>query len=369
MSAVKAGPTRPEPVGSRFSAGGWRYSKQMQPPSFVQATANPASDLTAPSDGHFHLTFGGQDWRLVIDKALVPFVREILSLDFAPTNPDCKPPAETMRIRLAGPDERALWQARHASQAGTNALAIVQFSDDTHSLGRLSSVSCELEGPSGLEWIWLEAPERLLTLGGAILLNAWLRRWHANWIPVHAAAIGCDGRYVLVPGAGGAGKSTLSAAALAAGWEVMADDFAWLLTRKNSVTVESPYATLRLTSDARAQIQVHWPEWRPAARCDQRGDGKWVSAEACTHRTGVLCGILRLQPDTHSGVVQALPSNRALLPEFRTAHYLLHQSGANANGYLGALCNALHGMPAGTLPRGPNLAENLANIEQWLNQI
>ncbi len=341
----------------------------MQTTTFAQAETPPDSSPTTASIDEVHLTFGGRNWRLVIDKALVPFVREILSLDSAAINPDCLAPAETMRIRLAGLDERALWQARHASQAGTNAMAIVQFSDEAHHLGRLSSVSCELEGPSGLEWIWLEAPERLLTLGGAILLNAWLRRWHANWIPVHAAAIGRDGRFVLVPGAGGAGKSTLSAAALAAGWEVIADDFAWLLTRKNSVTVESPYATLRLTSDAREQIQVHWPEWRPAARCDQRGDGKWVSAEACTHRSGVLCGILRLQPDTHSGVVQALPSNRALLPEFRTSHFLLHQSGADSNGYMGALCNALQGIPAGTLPRGPNLAENLANIEQWLNQI
>lgn len=356
------------PCQQAFDAGHTRTAQTGIPlPGPPLHEPEAMSDITTIES--MSLMLGGQCWQLDVDRALVPFVREILSYPLSTISAEKQAPAEIMRVRLAETDERALWQARHASKAGTNPTAIVQFSDPDHHWGRLTASTCEFEGPQGLEWIWLDQPRQLLTVGGGILLNAWMRRWRSDWLPVHAAAIGRDGRFVLVPGAGGAGKSTLSAAALAAGWQVIADDFAWICVIADGLRVESPYATLRLKPDARERLRASWPDWQPAARCDLRGDGKWVSAESCTHHSGRLCGVLRLAPSAQAAPVQALPSARALLPDFRTSHRMLNLAGAEGKGYLGALSNALATTPAGTLPRGPNLAENLMNIEQWLREI
>jgi hypothetical protein len=46
--------------------------------------------------------------------------------------------------------------------------------------------------------------------------------------PLHAAAIACDGRAVLLAGESGAGKSTLAYVARSAGFDVLAEDHAWV---------------------------------------------------------------------------------------------------------------------------------------------
>ncbi len=46
-----------------------------------------------------------------------------------------------------------------------------------------------------------------------------------GWCPVHAAAVGRDGKFVLMPGPGKAGKSTAALACVRAGWDYAGDDF------------------------------------------------------------------------------------------------------------------------------------------------
>ena len=73
-----------------------------------------------------------------------------------------------------------------------------------------------------------------------VLASQRLRRWFLDGpvlealsfqavTPIHAAAIVCDGRATLLCGAAGAGKSTLAAACIRAGWSLLGDDAAYLL--------------------------------------------------------------------------------------------------------------------------------------------
>jgi hypothetical protein len=84
-------------------------------------------------------------------------------------------------------------------------------------------------GPDGDDWNVTVPPdaeaagrldelEDLLTL---VLTTGWRR---AGWVPVHAAAVARDGVAAVLCAPSGGGKSTLTAALLAAGWRAVGDD-------------------------------------------------------------------------------------------------------------------------------------------------
>lgn len=90
-------------------------------------------------------------------------------------------------------------------------------------------------------------------------------------IPMHASAVAIDGRAVLLCGATGAGKSTLTAALLAQGAEFIGDDLSMLDAASGGVSVPRGRTTMRLHPDT--------ARWVPTASAqpDSRDErGKWL---------------------------------------------------------------------------------------------
>ena len=87
-------------------------------------------------------------------------------------------------------------------------------------------------------------------------------------IPMHASAVAIDGRALLLCGATGAGKSTLTAALLAQGAEFIGDDLTML---DGGATVPRGRTTMRLHPDT--------ARWVPTASAEpdiRDGRGKWL---------------------------------------------------------------------------------------------
>jgi hypothetical protein len=94
---------------------------------------------------------------------------------------------------------------------------------------------------------------------------------HEGWLLLHAASVACGGRSLILTGAGGAGKTTVSGLLLAAGgpgWEVHGDDYIFLgpgrktfayVTRSHlyrSLTAWVPEVRARLTAGERLRLEV-----------------------------------------------------------------------------------------------------------------
>ncbi|MEO1316035.1 MAG: hypothetical protein AAFW01_05510 [Pseudomonadota bacterium] len=88
--------------------------------------------------------------------------------------------------------------------------------------------------------------------------------WDAGFATTHAALIGRNGRGMLITGRGGAGKSTITAAALAAGFDVVADDFVAVSAEGGGFVGQSLYASLLLDAERSPAAQLHAGRLRPA---------------------------------------------------------------------------------------------------------
>jgi hypothetical protein len=157
-------------------------------------------------------------------------------------------------------------------------------------------------------------------LGSNLLLRhfAW-RALQREMVPLHAAAIGANGSYWLLPAGSGRGKSVTTALALATGLEVLGDDF--LLWHPATDTLFSLYCSVRLRPDGLDLMNRHFPNfaWR---RLGLRDDGKTVLQPAAEHAgfrvRGKLRGILLLPDDVHevltpARVLKAFSSTTLLL--------------------------------------------------------
>jgi hypothetical protein len=70
--------------------------------------------------------------------------------------------------------------------------------------------------------------------------------------PLHAAAVGRNGRFVLLAGPSGSGKSTAAVASAAAGWDYAGDDF--VMVEPNLRRVEPIFASARMRPAAAALL-------------------------------------------------------------------------------------------------------------------
>ena len=340
------------------------------------------------------LSLGGLRWRLSCDEVVSDAVARVFGVDDA-AGPDGEAADIEVTMRVGSAEEVAHWTAFRAQHDMDMDAGILRFTLSDGRAGRLSSVSLEMEGGgSEVEWVWLADPSDIVTRGGSLLLNVFMRRWRSDWFPVHGAVIGRDGAFVLVPGASGAGKSTLTASALAAGresthesavesavesmhesahkpapWQIIGDDFVWVRRAGDgSWQAEGPYAGLRLTPAAREMVAKCWPGWTPTGFWTPRGDGKWVGfPEQGIARAGRLVGVLGIAPSAAPGEVQAVEAPSELMAAFRTSMLLLNASGAQAGGYLSACRRLLEELPKGMLPRSPQLDMNLIPIDRWLS--
>jgi hypothetical protein len=145
-------------------------------------------------------------------------------------------------------------------------------------------------------------------LGSNLLLRhfAW-RALQREMVPLHAAAIGANGHYWLLPAGSGRGKSVTTALAIATGLEVLSDDF--LLWHPATDTLFSLYCSVRLRPDGLDLLNRHFPNfaWR---RLGLRDDGKTVLQPAVEQEgfraRGKLRGILLLPDAAHETLKPAL---------------------------------------------------------------
>ena len=153
--------------------------------------------------------------------------------------------------------------------------------------------------------------------------------------PLHAAAIARDGRVVLLVGESGAGKSTLAYLASCAGFDVLAEDHAWIQVEP-TLRVWGGARRIRLGHDAtghfpevalagesstiagKTKLTVELPE-NPAAiavddavvclLCRAQGDATLERADAAAITKGLSTNVspgFDRFPDRHERVVRAL---------------------------------------------------------------
>lgn len=112
----------------------------------------------------------------------------------------------------------------------------------------------DFERRAGVMWCTTDTmPAWLLSRPILPLLHAYSNQ--TDWTPVHASAVGRDGRFLLLVGHGGAGKSTAAMACLAAGWQYAGDDFVLINPKKR--LVEPLYASGRLRVGGPPELAAH----------------------------------------------------------------------------------------------------------------
>lgn len=107
---------------------------------------------------------------------------------------------------------------------------------------------------------WYERAAPLLAI-----LNGWLAGLRRQI--VHAAAVGVDGRGVLLAGRGGSGKSTTAIACLAAGMSYASDDYC-LMSGETNPAAFSLYSTAKLDTDSMRRLPELAAEATPAKPTD-----------------------------------------------------------------------------------------------------
>lgn len=96
--------------------------------------------------------------------------------------------------------------------------------------------------------VWLEAntaPAWELSRPACPLINAAALDTH--WTVAHGAAVGLDGRFIMLAGSGRAGKTTAALACARAGWDYAGDDY--VFTDSSNGMVAPLYASARLRED------------------------------------------------------------------------------------------------------------------------
>lgn len=150
--------------------------------------------------------------------------------------------------------------------------------------------------------VWMTRPDRLNVYAPDPVLRdlAWTTAASSGLVaallvrgrlPLHAAAVVVAGRAILIAGASGRGKSTLAAALIGAGGQVIADDMASPLVADGRVTVTPVLPRLRLMADAAQALGFTGP---PAP------DGKILVAPAADPAPDPVpvAGMLLLGPRT-----------------------------------------------------------------------
>ena len=134
-------------------------------------------------------------------------------------------------------------------------------------------------------------------------------------VALHASAVVLDGRALLVAGRSGSGKSTTTAAALAAGAALLSDDLCTLTPTPSGWMVEPGYPWLRLSPDTGRLLGLATADLPRIFGPGNPDDKRWVdsrSLPAGFHpRAAPLAGICVLAGPRRK---EAEPSFRALTP-------------------------------------------------------
>lgn len=122
---------------------------------------------------------------------------------------------------------------------------------------------------------------------------------------VHGAVLELGGRAVVLIGASGTGKSTLSAHAWQQGWTLGGDDGAVLDVQEGAVSVTSTHSTLRLTPEAAALVGI--PAEEGAAAVGKRRLRTMRSGLPHRHGPAALHLVAEVQPAPVGSVADFTP--------------------------------------------------------------
>lgn len=151
------------------------------------------------------------------------------------------------------------------------------------------------------------APFKPLPVVQALPMLEWGLNWcvsnHAHeFLIIHAAAVEKGGSAVLLPGAPGSGKSTLTASLVCNGWRLLSDELALLSLEDGSVT---PLARpISLKNQAIDLIGRRHPDARMSPRCEDTAKG--------------AVALLRAPSDSVARSHEAAPPAWVIFPQYRS---------------------------------------------------
>ena len=107
------------------------------------------------------------------------------------------------------------------------------------------------------------------------------------WSPVHAAAVGRDGKFLLLAGPSGSGKTTAAVACAAAGWDYAGDDF--VMVEPHARRVEPIFASARMRPHA-AALLADFLERSQVAVTNDYGEARNELRLGVGHADVPICG-------------------------------------------------------------------------------
>ncbi len=194
-------------------------------------------------------------------------------------------------------------------------------------------------------------------LGTNLLLKQIVWRARARGlVPVHAAAVGDDEGFWLIPAAAGRGKSTTTATAVAGGLSVLSDDF--LLLDPKQRVLHSLYATIRLAPASHRMIEERFGG-KSLDVVAAREDDKLLLTPGASNtrafrRCGALKGILLLERTGQVRLGEVASPARAL-QAFSSTLRLLPTLGYPAPAAFRAFSEITRNVESRVLETGPDL--------------
>jgi hypothetical protein len=183
---------------------------------------------------------------------------------------------------------------------------------------------------------------------------------------VHAAAIGREGKGLLLIGAGGAGKSTAALACLEAGFEYVADDYC-LVSMVEGPVAHNLYGSGKLTPSSASHLE----SLRSAKIAIRSEDGKHL-LDVGLHRSeqivaslqlvGVVLPVLGPVPGTPVRTT-ALAAGRVLIPSTTL------QLSALRPASIAVIADVLRSLPIFQLQFGPDRLEAPRQLEALLREL
>jgi len=157
----------------------------------------------------------------------------------------------------SGPEQAPTLPWHPSAQADSIGLKTSRFHMNYHAP---SGLLCMWDQQTGQAIYWIEKvcdlPYWEIASPCRILFHWWAQSWGAQL--AHAAAVGVDGRGLLLVGKSGSGKSTTSLACIRQGMEFIGDDYV-LLTAGLVPTAHRLYSSAKLHADTLAR---YFPEWK-----------------------------------------------------------------------------------------------------------
>lgn len=216
------------------------------------------------------------------------------------------------------------------------------------------------------EVVLLDAAYEMDLLGTNLLLRhiAW-RSARRGYVPLHAAAIGSQGSYWLLPAGSGKGKSTLAAAAHLLGLSVLGDDF--VLWDPVSDRLFSLYRTIRLDDSSVRLLAEQFADCRLEV-VERRKDDKTIFVPSLGRMEGdvnfgTLLGVVDLERGDRYREASPLDSAKAM-SAFASTFLMLPALGVSPRACFREVSRLVKRLPCFRVYSTKSLERAVLDIEQ-----